>query len=79
MSKNRRFTFRVLGVLFAVIFMSVFLGNHTATQNAQEQPAEKETFKKFETPDIITRLMRDTSKEFAIVRLNNDAERGTIY
>ena len=79
MSKNRRFIFRVLSVLFAVIFMSVFLGNHTATQNAQEQPAEKETFKKFETPDNITRLMRDTSKEFAIVRLNNESERGTIY
>ena len=79
MSKNRRFTFRVLVVLFAVIFMSVFLGNHTATQNAQEQQAEKETFKKFETPDNITRLIRDTSKRFAIVRLNNESERDAVY
>ncbi|MGI8884956.1 MAG: hypothetical protein ACR2IA_12015, partial [Pyrinomonadaceae bacterium] len=78
MSINRRFVFRVSVVLLAVIFLSVFLGSDAATQNAQEQKLA-ETLKKFETPDNITRLMRDDSKAVAIVRFNNDAERGAIY
>jgi hypothetical protein len=79
MSINRRFVFRVLFVLFAAVFMYAFLGNDAATQNAQEQPAKKETFKKFETSDNATHLIRDNSKNFAIVRLNNESERDAVY
>ena len=81
MSINRRFVFRVSVGLLAVIFLSFFLGSDAATQNAQEQKsaAVAEKFRKFETPDNITRLMRDDSKEFAIARFNDESERSAIY
>ncbi len=81
MSINRRFIFRSLAVLLAVIFLSVFLGSDAATQKAQEQKPDSatESFKKFETPDNITRLMRDDSKEFAIARFDTESERAAIY
>jgi hypothetical protein len=78
MSINRRFIFRVFVSFFAVALIYVFLGSDTATQNAQEQP-EKNTFRKFETPDAVTRVIRDKTKNFAIIKINSESERDEVY
>ncbi|HEX8286674.1 MAG TPA: BACON domain-containing carbohydrate-binding protein [Pyrinomonadaceae bacterium] len=61
-------------VLFAVTLLSIFLGNDLATQKAQEQP-RKTALKKYEKSDEITGIIRDTTKNFAVVRINSETDR----
>ncbi|MCU1290661.1 MAG: hypothetical protein JWN60_2890 [Acidobacteria bacterium] len=75
MRVNWRFIFRVSFVLFVFTVLSVFFGNNLVTQKAQEQPG-KNTLVKFQNPDETTRIIRGAKTSFAVVRTNNEAERG---
>jgi hypothetical protein len=66
-------------VLFAGIFLYTFLGSGINPQNAQEQQSKESIFKKYENPDDLTRVIRDTSKNFVVVKTNSEAERETVY
>lgn len=79
MSNNRRFIFRMFVVLFAVIFLYASLGGDITPQNAQEQQPKENIFRKYEAPDDVTRLIRDTSKNFVVVKIGSEAERDAVY